>query len=146
LKSSWFKTIGWVPQQPQLATGTLRRQFQLISPTIEDSAIIEMLTLCGLEVTELPSGLETQLGAAGESSNAASGGQIRKIAIARALVSRPEVLIADEPTADLDSDSADKVMKTLRGYATSGSIVVCITHDVSIMRADDSQQSFVVTS
>ena len=99
-----------------------------------------------MEVSDLPSGLETQLGAVGESSNAASGGQIRKIAIARALVSRPQVLIADEPTADLDSDSADKVMKTLRGYAASGSIVICITHDVSIMRADDSQQSFVVTS
>ena len=146
LKSSWFKTIGWVPQQPQLATGTLRQQFQLISPTIEDSSIIEILTQCGLEVSDLPSGLETQLGAVGESSNAASGGQIRKIAIARALVSLPQVLIADEPTADLDSVSADKVMKTLRRYATSGSIVICISHDVSIMRADDSQQSFVVTS
>ena len=146
MRSSWFKTIGWVPQQPQLATGSLRRQFQLIAPTIEDSAIKEILAQCGLEVSDLPSGLETQLGAVGESSNAASGGQIRKIAIARALVSRPEVLIADEPTADLDSDSADKVMKTLRGYAASGSIVICITHDVSIMRADDSQQSFVVTS
>ena len=146
MKNSWFKTIGWVPQQPQLATGTLRKQFQLISPTIEDASIIKMLARCGLEVTDLPNGLETQLGAAGESSNAASGGQIRKIAIARALVSRPQVLIADEPTADLDSESADKVMKTLRGYATSGSIVICITHDVSIMRAEDSQQSFVVTS
>ena len=129
-----------------MATGSLRQQFQLIAPTIEDSAIIEILAQCGLEVSDLPSGLETQLGAVGESSNAASGGQIRKIAIARALVSRPQVLIADEPTADLDSDSADKVMKTLRGYATSGSIVICISHDVSIMRADDSQQSFVVTS
>jgi ABC-type transport system involved in cytochrome bd biosynthesis fused ATPase/permease subunit len=145
LKNSWFKTMGWIPQQPQLATGTLRKQFQLISPTIEDASITKMLARCGLEVTDLPNGLETQLGAAGESSNAASGGQIRKIAIARALVSRPQVLIADEPTADLDSESADKVMKTLRGYATSGSIVICITHDVSIIRVEDSQQSFVVT-
>jgi ABC-type transport system involved in cytochrome bd biosynthesis fused ATPase/permease subunit len=146
LKDSWFKTIGWVPQQPQLAYGSLRQQFQLITPTIEDAAIIKMLTRCGLEVNDLPNGLETQLGAVGESSNAASGGQIRRIAIARALISRPQVLIADEPTADLDSESAEKVMKTLRGYATSGAVVICITHDVSIIRADDSQQSFVATS
>jgi ABC-type transport system involved in cytochrome bd biosynthesis fused ATPase/permease subunit len=146
LKNSWFKTIGWVPQQPQLAHGSLRQQFQLITPTIDDAAIIEMLARCGLEVTDLPEGLETQLGAVGESSNAASGGQIRKIAVARALISSPQVLIADEPTADLDSESADKVMKTLRGYATSGAVVVCITHDVSIICADDSQQSFVATS
>ncbi len=146
LKDSWFKTIGWVPQQPQLAYGSLRQQFQLITPTIEDAAIIKMLTRCGLEVNDLPNGLETQLGAVGESSNAASGGQIRRIAIARALISRPQVLIADEPTADLDSESAEKVMKTLRGYATSGAVVICVTHDVSIIRADDSQQSFVATS
>lgn len=146
MKSSWFKSIGWVPQQPQLAHGSLRQQFQLITPTIDDAAIIKMLARCGLEVTDLPDGLETQLGAVGESSNAASGGQIRKIAVARALISRPQVLIADEPTADLDSESADKVMKTLRGYATSGAVVICITHDVSIIRADDSQQSFVATS
>jgi ATP-binding cassette subfamily C protein CydD len=146
LKNSWFQTIGWVPQQPQLAHGTLRQQFQLITPTIDDAAIIKMLARCGLEVTDLPEGLETQLGAVGESSNAASGGQIRKIAVARALISRPQVLIADEPTADLDSESADKVMKTLRGYATSGAVVICITHDVSIIREDDSQQRFVATS
>jgi ATP-binding cassette subfamily C protein CydD len=146
LKQSWFTTIGWVPQQPQLAHGSLRQQFQLISPTIEDVAITKMLARCGLHIDDLPSGLETQLGAAGESSNAASGGQIRKIAIARALISKPQVLIADEPTADLDSESADKVMKTLRGYASSGAVVICITHDLSIVKVDDSQQSFVVTS
>ena len=146
LKQSWFTTIGWVPQQPQLAHGSLRQQFKLISPTIEDVAITKMLARCGLHIDDLPSGLETQLGAAGESSNAASGGQIRKIAIARALISKPQVLIADEPTADLDSESADKVMKTLRGYASSGAVVICITHDLSIVNVDDSQQSFVATS
>ena len=146
LKQSWFTTIGWVPQQPQLAHGSLRQQFQLISPTIEDVVITKMLARCGLHIDDLPSGLETQLGAAGESSNAASGGQIRKIAIARALISKPQVLIADEPTADLDSESADMVMKTLRGYASSGAVVICITHDLSIVNVDDSQQSFVVTS
>lgn len=146
LQESWFKTIGWVPQQPQLVHGSLRQQFQLISPTIEDASIIKMLARCGLEIDDLPNGLETQLGAAGENSNAASGGQIRKIAIARALISKPQVLIADEPTADLDSESADKVMKTLRGYASSGALVICITHDLSIVYADDSQQSFVGAS
>jgi ABC-type lipoprotein export system ATPase subunit len=84
------------------------------------------------------------VGASGEGGNAASGGQIRKIAIARALLCKPQVLIADEPTADLDLDSADRVMKTLRGYATSGAIVICITHDLSIVRSEDSQQSFGV--
>jgi ABC-type lipoprotein export system ATPase subunit len=82
------------------------------------------------------------VGGAGEGTNSASGGQIRKIAVARALFSRPQVLIADEPTADLDSHSASTVMKALRDYATKGAVVICITHDLSIVRSDDSLQSF----
>ena len=92
---------------------------------------------------DLPQGLESRLGQTGENASAASGGQIRKVAIARSLASFPQLLVADEPTADLDSDSAEKVMQTLRDYATSGAIVVCITHDLSILRPGDSQQSFV---
>lgn len=144
MKSSWFAHIGWVPQLPRLANGSLRHQFQLVSPAITDSDIEKMLARCGLDIDELPDGFNTKVGSSGEGGNAASGGQIRKIAIARALLSKPQVLIADEPTADLDSDSADRVMKTLRGYATSGAIVICITHDLSIVRNDDSQQSFQV--
>jgi ABC-type lipoprotein export system ATPase subunit len=63
--------------------------------------------------------------------------------VARALFSKPQLLIADEPTADLDSQSAQKVMQALRAYASSGAIVICITHDVSIVERDDSQQNFV---
>ena len=144
MKSSWFAHIGWVPQLPRLANGSLRNQFQLISTTITDSEISKLLARCGLDIDQLPAGFETLVGAAGEGANGVSGGQIRKIAIARALLSKPQVLIADEPTAELDSDSADQVMKTLRGYATSGAIVICITHDLSIVRSDDSQQSFEV--
>ncbi len=143
LNRSWFKHLGWVPQLPQLAHGSLREQFRLISPTATDEDIEKLLSRCGLQIIDLPNGLETILGGSGEGTSTASGGQIRKIAVARALFSKPQVLIADEPTADLDSESADKVMKALRSYASSGAIVVCITHDVSIVEADDSQQYFV---
>lgn len=143
LNRSWFKHLGWVPQLPQLAHGSLREQFRLISPTATDEDIEKLLSRCGLQIIDLPNGLETILGGSGEGTSTASGGQIRKIAVARALFSKPQVLVADEPTADLDSESADKVMKALRSYASSGAIVVCITHDVSIVEADDSQQYFV---
>ncbi len=143
LNRSWFKHLGWVPQLPQLAHGSLREQFQLISPTAVDEDIEELLSRCGLQIVDLPNGLETILGGSGEGASTASGGQIRKIAVARALFSKPQVLIADEPTADLDSESAGKVMKALRSYASSGAIVVCITHDLSIVEPDDSRQYFV---
>ena len=143
VNASWFKHLGWIPQLPQLAHGSLRDQFRLISPIATDEEIEKILSLCGLQIRDLPNGLKTVLGGSGEGANTASGGQIRKIAVARALFSKPQVLIADEPTADLDSESAVKVMKALRSYAAAGAIVVCITHDLSIVKTNDSQQSFV---
>ncbi len=142
LNDSWFKHLGWVPQLPQLAHGSVRDQFTLISKGASDIEIEKILSRCGLEVRDLPQGLDSKVGGAGEGTNAASGGQIRKIAVARALFSQPQLLIADEPTADLDSSSSNSVMKALREYATTGAIVICITHDLSIVRPDDSRQSF----
>jgi ABC-type transport system involved in cytochrome bd biosynthesis fused ATPase/permease subunit len=142
LNDAWFRYLGWVPQFPQLAYGTVRDQFTLISKGVTDIEIENILLCCGLDTHDLPLGLDSIVGGAGEGTNSASGGQIRKIAVARALFSRPQVLIADEPTADLDSHSASTVMKALRDYATKGAVVICITHDLSIVRFDDSLQSF----
>ena len=143
LTQEWFKVIGWVPQFPILAAATLRTQFQLLSPEITDSEILDALLRCGLDVRDLPRGLATQCGGSGENTMAASGGQIRKIAMARALVRNPVFLVTDEPTADLDSESSEKIMQTLRNHAASGAIVICITHDLSIVDHHDSQQRFL---
>ena len=136
-RKSWFKSIGWVPQNPQLATGTVGHQFTIVDPELTESDITELLRRCGLEVSDLPNGLMTAIGTSGEGGSAASGGQIRKIALARAIAAKPRTLIADEPTADLDQASGEAVMKALRGYAASGAIVICITHDSSILSSDD---------
>jgi ABC-type transport system involved in cytochrome bd biosynthesis fused ATPase/permease subunit len=141
--ASWFKQLGWIPQLPQLAHGSLRNQFQLVLPNASDEEIEKILIDCGLSIKDLPNGLETIMGGFGEGASSASGGQIRKISVARALFSKPQLLIADEPTADLDSESAEKVMEALRNYASTGAIVVCITHDLSIVKPNDSHQSFV---
>ena len=142
---SWFKALGWIPQLPQLAHATVRDQFKLISSAVNDDQIKQELSRCGLDVAQLPLGLETIVGGSGEGTSAASGGQIRKIAVARALFSHPRILIADEPTADLDTESGKKVMVALREYAADGAIVICITHDLSIVRSEDSQQHFFAT-
>lgn len=144
LSTSWFKHLGWVPQFPQLAHGSVRDQFTLISKDASDTDIEKVLLRCALDAGDLPHGLDSIVGGAGEGTNSASGGQIRKIAVARALFSQPQVLIADEPTADLDSNSSEIVMNALRDYAATGVIVVCITHDLSIVRPDDSRQGFEI--
>lgn len=141
--ASWLEILGWIPQFPQLSHGSVREQFHLISPEASDAEIEIYLSRCGLNIADLPNGFETILGGSGEGASTASGGQIRKVAVARALFSKPALLIADEPTADLDSQSAQKVMTALREHAASRAIVICITHDLSIVGGKDSQQSFV---
>ena len=142
LRNSWQKVIGWVPQNPQLAPGSIRRQFKLVNPQISDPEILQYLQSVALDVAELPAGLDSVVGGIAEGANAASGGQVRKIALARALASNPRVLICDEPTADLDAASGDQVIGARRKCAHSGAIIICVTHDLSVIGATDRTASF----
>jgi ATP-binding cassette subfamily C protein CydD len=125
---SFQSSVGWIPQLPRLAPGNIREQFQLIQPSISDAAIQDLLNELDLPLNELPHGLDTQLGGSEEKSSELSGGQIRKIAVARALIRKPFLIIADEPTADLDSHSADVILKMLRKAVKEGAALICITH------------------
>jgi ABC-type transport system involved in cytochrome bd biosynthesis fused ATPase/permease subunit len=142
LRNAWREVIGWIPQSPQLMTGTIAQQFHQISPNITDVEISTYLRELGLDLIELPDGLQTQVGGSGEKSDALSGGQLRKIAIARALMCKPVLIIADEPTADLDQASADLVMNALRKATLDGAMLVCITHDTAVMNPSDRRLAF----
>jgi ABC-type lipoprotein export system ATPase subunit len=67
-----------------------------------------------------------------------SGGQQQRVAVARALVAAPDVLLADEPTAELDADNRERIIDLLAGVARAGSIVVIASHDPDVVeRCDD---------
>ncbi len=66
-----------------------------------------------------------------------SGGQQQRVAIARALVVRPRLLLADEPTSELDEVTRDAIVTELRREASSGAVVVLATHDPDVMARCD---------
>jgi putative ABC transport system ATP-binding protein len=63
-----------------------------------------------------------------------SGGQMQRVAIARALAMRPDVLLADEPTGNLDSTSGGDIMQLFTQLWEQGRTVVVITHDMTLAR------------
>lgn len=66
-----------------------------------------------------------------------SGGECRRMSIARALILNPEVIFADEPTADLDDENTQKVLKLFREYADHGATVLLVTHDEEAVHYSD---------
>ena len=66
-----------------------------------------------------------------EYPNALSGGEMRRLAIARAMIRNPSVLFADEPTGDLDDENTEVVLRMLRDAADSGMAVLLVTHEAA---------------
>ncbi|MGP1604160.1 MAG: ABC transporter ATP-binding protein [Treponema sp.] len=83
--------------------------------------LLEMMGIAGLK-DELPKNL--------------SGGETKRMLIARALINSPTVLIADEPTSDLDSSTTKDVMSTLKSINAEGTAVIIVTHDNDILSSD----------
>jgi ATP-binding cassette subfamily C protein CydD len=77
----------------------------------------------------LPQGLRTRLG---ETGAGLSGGEARRLTLARAVHGRPDLLLADEPTADLDAETARMVTEGLLAQAALGATLVIATHDKAL--------------
>ena len=120
--------ISGCPQDPHIFDTTIRANLQLARPAATEQQLTEAARRARLLdwITALPDGLDTHVGAHGARL---SGGQRQRLALGRALLADPKLLILDEPTAHLDADNKRALMTDVLA-ATAGRGLLLITHDL----------------
>lgn len=129
------RNIGVVQQSPQLFYGSVRENITMGHEMAPDRAVMRAAELSGVTefLRDSQAGMDTQVGERGESL---SGGQRQAVAIARALLYDPPILILDEPTASMDPASENRLRKRLEKLGV-GRTIILITHKGSMLTLVD---------
>lgn len=135
-RTNWHAQCSWVPQHPQLiAPGEVRSIRNVVAlgrPHATDGDVADALRRANVldEVMDRPGGIHAELSPDGSGFSA---GQLRRIAIARALLTNASMLVLDEPTAALDAASEQAIVATLSELRANGGIVFVVAHRPAIL-------------
>jgi putative ABC transport system ATP-binding protein len=115
-----FQSFNLLPKLNVLKNVELPMIYSGVKPEERKKRAVELLKMVGLEdkIKNRP--------------NQLSGGQKQRVAIARALVNNPKILLADEPTGNLDSHSEGEIMGIFKKLNDSGTTVIMVTHEAEI--------------
>ncbi len=125
------RNVGYVGQDAMLFFGSLRENITIGAPYADDSAVVHAADVAGLTafVNRHPKGFDMPIGERGESL---SGGQRQEVAIARAVLMDPPVLLFDEPTSAMDFSTEAAFKERLRRYAAHKTLII-VTHRTSLI-------------
>ena len=125
------RAVGVVPQEVMLFYGTLRDNLVMGNPYITDQALLQAIQISGVDgiVKNHPKGFDMQVGERGANL---SSGQRQAVAIARAVLKNPSLLLLDEPTSAMDSASEERVRHNLKIF-TKDKTLLLVTHRTALL-------------
>jgi ATP-binding cassette subfamily C protein LapB len=127
--------VGYVPQDGILFRGTLRENLMIAQRHVNDGDLMRAAEIAGFDefIKRHPKGLDMEVGERGDSL---SGGQRKGVALARAIVHSPSVLLLDEPTGSMDHSTEAAVVRNLKEYG-QGRTLFIVTHRTSLLEMAD---------
>ena len=130
----WRVLCSWVPQQPNFPPGTIENMLRSIRPHLTEADAWRTLRDCGIKRSELPKGLSSEIG---DFTSGLSVGQLRRLAIARALLKDGDVFLLDEPTASIDDISELELISLVNHLKSIGKIIIVISHRSKVIESAD---------
>lgn len=134
-QADWLRRLAWVPQHPRLFHGTVLENIRLGRPEADMAAVQKAARLAHAEefIERLPLGYDTRVGEGGQGL---SGGQIQRLALARAFLKDAPLVVLDEPTASLDLGSEALVQAAIERLAEGRTLLV-VAHRLATVRGAD---------
>jgi ATP-binding cassette subfamily C exporter for protease/lipase len=127
--------IGYLPQDLELFDGTIAENIARVGQVVSEK-VIAAANAAGLHqmILRLPKGYDTPMGEAG---GLLSGGQRQRIGLARAMYGAPELMVLDEPNANLDDEGETALVRAVQGMKAKGKTVILISHRPGIVSVAD---------
>ena len=119
--------IGYLPQNAELLSGSISENIARFNSAVQDEEVIAAARIAGVHelILELPNGYATKIG---PEEHMLSGGQVQRIALARAFFRNPQLIVLDEPNSNLDLDGDQALSLAIRTARKQGATVVVMAH------------------